>query len=341
MPVRRSADRLSLCMGDGAHRGAGGASDCLRHRKPRRPLVPPAPNRGGHPWCVMEVASEAWSIDRWLARFSQCYTRTTDKPEPASIKGSAVECRVALVPVGMPGHPAAGGHRLLLCGVGLGQGQSRGACPPQRRRALTGFLFGATGGSVALSPVGRVSGAHINPVVSLAFWRCGELAPGVAAGHVSAQMVGAVLGALSLLLWGPWAASVHVAARMPGPAGPWVAVLGEVGATMCLGVSLFVFLGHRRLRRFTPGLFAPLYALLVWIEAPLSGTSTNSARSLGPALVGRLDRTAGRAHAGAGHSQTSPTGPPRARGGPALSFPLGSHGILHGTRPRPSRSIPG
>ncbi len=154
------------------------------------------------------------------------------------------------------------------------------------RRALTGFLFGATGGSIALSPVGRVSGAHINPIVSLAFWRRGKLAPRIAAGYVAAQLVGAVLGALPLLLWGRWAASVRLAATVPGPSGPWIAVLGEVGATMCLVVGLFVFLGHRRLRRFTPGLFAPLYALLVWIEAPLSGTSTNPARSLGPALVG-------------------------------------------------------
>jgi aquaporin Z len=36
-------------------------------------------------------------------------------------------------------------------------------------RLLTGFLFGAIGGSIAVSPVGKVSGAHINPVVILAF----------------------------------------------------------------------------------------------------------------------------------------------------------------------------
>ncbi len=156
------------------------------------------------------------------------------------------------------------------------------------RRALTGLLFGATGGTIALSPIGHASGAHINPIVSLAFWRRGTLAPSVAAGYVVAQLVGAILGALPLLLWGRWAASVKLAATLPGPAGPVAAVLGEVGATTCLIVGLFVFLGHQRLRRFTPGLFPPLYAFLVWIEAPLSGTSTNPARSLGPALVGHV-----------------------------------------------------
>jgi aquaporin Z len=37
------------------------------------------------------------------------------------------------------------------------------------RRLITGFLFGTTGGLIALSPAGKVSGAHINPAVSLAF----------------------------------------------------------------------------------------------------------------------------------------------------------------------------
>ena len=50
-------------------------------------------------------------------------------------------------------------------------------------------------------------------------------------------------------------------------------------------VGLIVFLGFRRLRPFTPGLFPPLYALMVCLEAPVSGTSTNPARSLGPSVV--------------------------------------------------------
>ena len=34
------------------------------------------------------------------------------------------------------------------------------------RRLITGFLFGTTGALVALSPVGKESGAHINPLRS-------------------------------------------------------------------------------------------------------------------------------------------------------------------------------
>ena len=43
------------------------------------------------------------------------------------------------------------------------------------RRLITGFLFGTTGASIALSPVGRRSGAHINPIVTLAFRLMGKL----------------------------------------------------------------------------------------------------------------------------------------------------------------------
>ena len=43
------------------------------------------------------------------------------------------------------------------------------------RRFITGFLFGTTGALIALSPVGKGSGAHINPVVTLAFRLMGKL----------------------------------------------------------------------------------------------------------------------------------------------------------------------
>ncbi len=70
-----------------------------------------------------------------------------------------------------------------------------------------------------------------------------------------------------------------------GSVGPWMALLGEAAATATMVTSLFVFLGRPGLRRFTPLLFPGLYALMVWLEAPLSGASTNPARTLGPAVV--------------------------------------------------------
>lgn len=169
----------------------------------------------------------------------------------------------------------------------FGAGSPLAAVLPSQgaRRAITGLLFGTVGALIAVSPVGKLSGAHINPVVTLAFWLHGRMTARVAAGYVVAQLAGAILGAFALRGWGAMGASVGYGATAPGPAGPWVATLGEAGATFALVSGLFLFLGSRRLRRFTPLLFPFLYALLVWLEAPLSGASTNPARSLGPGLV--------------------------------------------------------
>src|SRR5262245_34380390 len=63
------------------------------------------------------------------------------------------------------------------------------------RRLLTGFLFGTTGALIALSPVGKESGAHINPAVTLGFWLMRKLDPGIAIAYVLAQLAGALIGA--------------------------------------------------------------------------------------------------------------------------------------------------
>jgi aquaporin Z len=62
-------------------------------------------------------------------------------------------------------------------------------------------------------------------------------------------------------------------------------LLGEVITTFGLVAGLCVFLGFRKLRPFTPWVFPFPYALMVYAEAPISGTSTNPVRSLGPSIV--------------------------------------------------------
>lgn len=157
---------------------------------------------------------------------------------------------------------------------------------PRLRMTVTGFLFGTVGGSIAVSRVGKVSGAHINPMVTLGFWLMGKLRTSVAVGYAAAQLLGAVLGSLPLLLWGAMGQSVAFGATLPG-AGHSLStvVLGEAITTFGLISTLCVFIGFRSLRRFTPATMPLLYAVMVPLEAPLSGTSTNPARSLGPSLI--------------------------------------------------------
>lgn len=154
------------------------------------------------------------------------------------------------------------------------------------RRLITGFLFGSTGAAIAYSRIGKLSGAHINPVVTVAFHIKGKLSSANAAGYIVAQFAGAVIGSVPLLLWGGTGSSVAFGATTPGPGfTPWEAFFGEVATTICLIVGLFTFLGHKKLRNYTPLLFPFLYAIMVYLEAPISGTSTNPARSFGPSVV--------------------------------------------------------
>jgi aquaporin Z len=154
------------------------------------------------------------------------------------------------------------------------------------RRALAGACFGTVGALITISPLGRISGAHINPAVSFAFWLEHKLAWRDAVGYVVAQMSGAALGAAGLLLWGATGRGVQFAATTVGPGiSVWTALAGEVLATAALVLAIFMTAAHARTRRFTPWTLPPLFAWLVWWEAPWSGASTNPARSLGPALL--------------------------------------------------------
>jgi aquaporin Z len=154
------------------------------------------------------------------------------------------------------------------------------------RRLITGFLFGTTSALIAVSPVGKYSGPHINPVVTLAFWLMGKLRGTHALIYVVAQLAGAIAGTAVLVVWGWMGQSTEFGATLPGVAyGSGGALLGEIATTFALITGFFLSLRHRTLRSFTPLLFPFLYAIMVYLEALISGTSTNPARSLGPAVI--------------------------------------------------------
>jgi aquaporin Z len=182
----------------------------------------------------------------------------------------------------------------LLLGIGLsfvifnwGQGTIMDRWIPDAgmRRLITGFLFGTTGCLITLSPVGKISGAHINPAVSLAFWMCGKMKDHALVGYVISQMLGAAVGCLPLLLWGKQGESVAYGNTFPGQAGIIAAFVGEAATTACLITLLYVFVSSNKLRNYTPFTIPFLYSFMVWAEGPYSGCSTNPARSFGPAVI--------------------------------------------------------
>jgi aquaporin Z len=91
---------------------------------------------------------------------------------------------------------AAVGCSLVILDFGIGSPLGQLVPGLGARRALTGFLFGAVGALIAVSWVGKVSGAHINPAVTLTFWLEDRMKGGLALGYVVAQIAGGVLGAL-------------------------------------------------------------------------------------------------------------------------------------------------
>jgi len=157
------------------------------------------------------------------------------------------------------------------------------------RLLLTGLLFAGTGSLLAISPLGRRSGAHLNAVVTLAFWTQRKGHPHDVAGYVGAQLLGAVLGTAAVAgLWGGEARAVHLGATAPrrGLTGP-AAMLVEAAMTAVLVLVLLLMTSSARTARWTALVLWPVIAAgLVWQGGPDTGTSLNPARSLGPALLG-------------------------------------------------------
>ncbi|MFF0142183.1 MIP/aquaporin family protein [Streptomyces sp. NPDC005227] len=155
------------------------------------------------------------------------------------------------------------------------------------RRLLTALLFSASATVIIYSPLGRISGGHINPVITLAFFRLGKLTPKGAGAYVLAQLGGAVTGTVTVaLIWGHRASEVRLGATVPGRAGVWPALGAEAIATF-LAISLILtFIERPRLMPFTAAAAGLLGAVLTYSTVRFSGASLNPARSAGPALVG-------------------------------------------------------
>jgi aquaporin Z len=155
------------------------------------------------------------------------------------------------------------------------------------RRALTGVAMGLTAMALIYSPWGQRSGAHINPSVTLTFYRLGKIQNCDAALYILSQFAGGITGMMiAAHLLGSSVAhpDVHYAATYPGRYGVFPAALCEFIISFLLMLVVLHVSNHSRLSRYT-GIFAGLLvASYIAFEAPFSGMSMNPARSLASAL---------------------------------------------------------
>jgi aquaporin Z len=155
------------------------------------------------------------------------------------------------------------------------------------RRLLMGIAMGFTAIGIIFSPIGKRSGAHFNPSVTLAYFRLGKVAPWDTAFYIVAQFIGGVGGvAMATLLLGRAVAapSVNYAATIPGPQGALIAFSAEVAISFVLMSVVLRVSNAKKLARWT-GLFAgALVATYITLESPISGMSMNPARTFGSAL---------------------------------------------------------
>jgi len=155
------------------------------------------------------------------------------------------------------------------------------------RRLLMGMSMGLTAIAIIYSPWGKQSGAHINPSVTLTFFRLGKIRFWDALFYVAAQFTGAVFGVFLVARFLGKEISdpaVRYVVTVPGSHGPWVALASEFAIAFGLMTLVLNVSNHHRLYRYT-GLFAGLLvATYITLEAPFSGMSMNPARSLGSAI---------------------------------------------------------
>jgi len=152
------------------------------------------------------------------------------------------------------------------------------------RNVAIGFAFGLAL-LAGLYAFGAVSGGHFNPGVSLAMFLDKRLEATQMVGYWVSQLAGAVLGSVCVLIAFDQDA-VALTATVPGGQGAGTALFLELLAT---AVFVLVILHSTAGERHAGTALVAIPLTLVAAHLaliPFSGSSLNTARSFGPALVG-------------------------------------------------------
>jgi MIP family channel proteins len=173
---------------------------------------------------------------------------------------------------------------LVLIGVGAVNGAKADAQTGADHLAIA-TAFGVAV-AVMVAATGHISGAHINPAVTLSLLMAGKIKAADAAAYWASQLVGAVLAALALeALLGKGAAAAGattVATNLSLAQG--VAI--EAVLTFILVLVVFGTAVDMRAQKMPALFIGATVAADILVGGPFTGASMNPARSFGPALIG-------------------------------------------------------
>ena len=172
---------------------------------------------------------------------------------------------------------------LVLVAVGGGMVNARfgGSAVPYTARVVAPALMVAA----IIMFMGTVSGAHLNPAVSVAFAARGDFPWRRVPAYIAAQFLGAVLA--TLLLWALIGKQGSAGLTLPGHGiSTGVALVWELVLTTGLvSVILGTASGAQQIGPLAAIGVGSYIALAGLWGSPVSGASMNPVRSLGPALV--------------------------------------------------------
>ena len=159
------------------------------------------------------------------------------------------------------------------------------------RRLFMGAAMGGTAVMIIHSPMGKRSGAHFNPAITLTYLWLGKIGLWDAVGYVLGQFVGGVAGVgVAALMMGRLLAqpSVDYAVTVPGIGGTAGAFGAELFMAALLMGTVLWMTNRRRLAAYTSYAVGVLITGYVFFFAPVSGFSINPARTVGSAVFAQV-----------------------------------------------------